>query len=600
MGTLMLRFVKVGHSWENNSRTLRFSERFRSFLDDHRHATYIILFMLIIVIGCLRIISTYKVFWQTWDEPFHIAAGMEWLDQGQFTYEPYHPPLARVVSAIGPYLNGVRIVENESPWPTIVYVGNTILHSGNEYEKNLTLARLGILPFYIVASLVVGLWAGRLGGNSGSLLAVLLFTSLPPILAHAGFATLDMGAAALSTATLYALTAWLNRPNLIHGFTVGIFAGLTILAKLSAVGFLIVNCLLIMMIYGLYLLRKSKPVEQQIVPTTKTWLASTSVILLLGALTVWGGYRFSVGHLLKFEDRPHEKIDHIVGTQGGLHELAYFVTEKAPVPAPEFLIGVRDFFSRNDQGHLAFFMGDIRTDGWWYYFPVILVFKTPLPFLFLSAAGILIIFKTVYREGGKSLPVFVPALAVVGILFVGLSGSVNNGLRQIISIYPLLAIIASYGAVRWVSARGELQVLKVCIVTLLTLWHLISSFVAHPDYLAYFNELARNRPEEIAVDSDLDWGQDLKRLSTALASRDITEVKIKYNGSAGIDLTKFNLPQTTELQPYQKETGWIAISIFNLTLGTGDAPYDQFQWLRDYEPIEKIGNSIWLYYIQEE
>ena len=43
-----------------------------------------------------------------------------------------------------------------------------------------------------------------------------------------------------------------------------------------------------------------------------------------------------------------------------------------------------------------------------------------------------------------------------------------------------------------------------------------SSLLAHPDYLAYFNELAGSRPENVLLDSDLDWGQDMKRLAKRL------------------------------------------------------------------------------------
>ena len=115
--------------------------------------------------------------------------------------------------------------------------------------------------------------------------------------------------------------------------------------------------------------------------------------------------------------------------------------------------------------------------------------------------------------------------------------------------------------------------------------------------MAYFNELAGKHPKEIVVDSDLDWGQDLKRLATTLNHRGIDEVAIKYNGSLGINLDHFNLPRTRELVPYQKTTGWIAISVFHLKLGRGRAPYDQYSWLNDYKPVEKVGKSIWLYYI---
>ena len=54
----------------------------------------------LVLLGSARIIATYKVFNHTFDEPVHVACGMEWLDKGSYTYEPQHPPLARVAGAL--------------------------------------------------------------------------------------------------------------------------------------------------------------------------------------------------------------------------------------------------------------------------------------------------------------------------------------------------------------------------------------------------------------------------------------------------------------------------------------------------------------------
>src|SRR5271170_7872208 len=80
------------------------SLNFLPFLE--RHSLYIVIALLLL--GTIRIVSTYSVFSYTFDEPAHLACGMEWLDKGVYTWEPQHPPLARVAAALGPYLMGVR------------------------------------------------------------------------------------------------------------------------------------------------------------------------------------------------------------------------------------------------------------------------------------------------------------------------------------------------------------------------------------------------------------------------------------------------------------------------------------------------------------
>src|SRR5579859_3705285 len=61
-----------------------------------------------VLFATIRIVATYSVFTHTNDEPSHVACGLEWIDKGTYTWEPQHPPLARVAAAIGPYLLGAR------------------------------------------------------------------------------------------------------------------------------------------------------------------------------------------------------------------------------------------------------------------------------------------------------------------------------------------------------------------------------------------------------------------------------------------------------------------------------------------------------------
>src|SRR5580700_921542 len=132
---------------------------------------HIFVFLLVLV-GSARIASTYWVFSQTSDEPPHIACGMEWLSRGTYHYEAQHPPLARAAVALGPFLAGVR----SFGLPDMADEGMALLYRDGHGDRNLALARLGILPFFWIACTVVYLWAKRYFGETAAAFAVLCFT----------------------------------------------------------------------------------------------------------------------------------------------------------------------------------------------------------------------------------------------------------------------------------------------------------------------------------------------------------------------------------------------------------------------------------------
>ena len=158
-----------------------------------------------VLIASARIVSTYTVFNHTFDEPAHIGTGMEWLDRGTYTWEPQHPPLARVAAALGPYLLGhhtrqlpKKVVTDQND--NLEHEGTAILYQGHDYDRTLAAARLGILPFFWIACLVVFEWGRRYFGAAVGALAVAIFSFLPPVLAHAGLATTDMALTAFTGA----------------------------------------------------------------------------------------------------------------------------------------------------------------------------------------------------------------------------------------------------------------------------------------------------------------------------------------------------------------------------------------------------------------
>ena len=526
-----------------------------------------------LLIGTLRIVATYRVFSQTWDEPAHVAAGMEWLDRGRYTYEPLHPPLARVATAIGPRLAGIR----SAGLPNVWLEGNSILYAGHRYDRNLTLARLGILPFFLLATFVVYLWAFRLGGAWAAGCATILFTTLPPVLGQAGLATTDMAVTATLALSGYAAITWLDRPSDQASIGLGLALALAVLSKFSALLFLPVGALAL----GCCRWSPGQTTDFRLPREVRTRHARLIGLTLI--LAVWAGYRFSVGPLL-----PPQLPTAAVATGPGviLDRLAH-----APMlPAPALFQGLGQLAAKNAAGHKSYLLGEVRSTGWWYFFPVAVGVKSPLPFLVLVGTGLAIALRATPPLRCRLLE---PTAIAAAILLVCLPSRINIGVRHVLPIFPFLAITAGIGAG---NLLRRARIWPRVAAALLIVWQLVVGVRVHPDYLAYFNELAGRHPERILVDSDLDDGQDLKRLADTLRERRVPSLWLAYAGSATV--AEHGLPPFRWLEPHQRVHGWVAASLYSIKLGSLDRPgYGDFTWLEQYQPVALIGRSIRLYYI---
>lgn len=506
------------------------------------------------LIGALMIVSTYETFSNTYDEPAHLAAGMEWLSRGAYTYEAQHPPLGRIAAAIGPYLYGDRSIGD----PSIFREGAKLLGRGDHYRTSLALARLGELPFFLLICGVVWAWGRRLADERGGAIAVLLVATNPNLLAHAGLATTDIGLTATLAAALLAFVVWLETPTWKISALLGAAFALTATSKFSSLAFL-APALVAILLARHYAVRDR---ERRSRPSA----ASIAITLLAASILVWAVYRFNVGPL----------------TEGGY-----------VVPAPAFFRGISTFISHGSGGHPAFLLGELSMTGWWYYFPVALLVKTPLPLLLFSLLGAAVAIRDLRTRRDWSGAALVAG--VVSILVVAAASKVDIGIRLVLPVYPLLAVLGASGAVElWERGATTLRQRRSAQATVAAglAASIFIAGAAHPDHLAYFNPLAGENPEGVLVDSNLDWGQDLYRLGDTVRRMRIDSLRIAYFGYA--NFAAAGVPNAKILFTTERPTGWIAASqtmLAGVWVGSG------YAWLRNYEPVGRVGSSLLLYYI---
>ena len=539
---------------------------------------YVIGVVVLIGIGVARIASTYTVFNGAYDEPFHIADGMEWLQEGRFTNQYRHPPLAGIVSALGPFLHGLRSPRRWKPAEqgesVIVEEGNAILYSNNDYWRNLALARIGTLPFFVLACVVTFLWSRRWFckgfSEAAGFWAVLLLVCTSPILGHAGLATNDVACAAGAVFALYRFVRWLEQPDAARWLWWGFATAFAVMCKYSNIPFL-GACYAVGFVFaarGTVRLRAKQ-----------AGLAACVVLFLM-----WATYRFTLIPLgTVYGAHPH--IDDILSSRPLLHSVWNAVLA-TPLPLTEAMMGVRDLVRHNAIGIDMYLLGQWSQSGWWHFFPVVLAVKTPIALLLLAAFGCGFVLRRWRTDAWQQV---LTAIFPIMILLVCMIARIDLGVRHILPIYPLLAIVA--GQAVTVLFRHSRP--AGAAAALLVAWVVVDSWRAHPDYLAHFNELAGSHPETILCESDLDWGQDLHRLSLRLHQRGIQEFSIAYFGTAFLD--RSDLPHWEPVSPTQPSRGYIAVSLHDLNIDY--AKDGSFAWLKSYTPVERIGKSIDLFYI---
>jgi len=131
----------------------------------------------------------------------------------------------------------------------------------------------------------------------------------------------------------------------------------------------------------------------------------------------------------------------------------------------------------------------------------------------------------------------------------------------------------------------------------LTIWYMMSSLLIAPHYLSYFNELAggSHNGNKYLLDSNLDWGQDLKGLSLYIKEKKIENLKVFYWGNDSCAYRKIKCQRKT----CNPEPGLFAVSVNHL-MGLTKRSQQCLKWLLKHNPIDKIGYSIFIYNISPE
>ncbi len=564
-----------------------------------RHPLYPIIATCATIIMLARCASTTQTFNHTIDEPFHIGAAIGLYDAHKHIVDMTHPPLPWLVVGIPLKAMGVAVPELHGDKVVMDFdqsaeVGRRVLFDQpHNYWTILTVARLTMLLWAALLAFYLYRICAWLASPLVACCAVVLLSTDPTILGHAALINNDVPAGAAFLATLFHGLRWIVkrrwRETVIAGVVVGLAAGTKFTAGLVAPTLILVIAIRV----GRTLWLNPLPfgprwrLAWRRVPTVPQMLLAG----LLAFLVLWSLYLLDVGTMDQqnfFNYTPKFKQ-----INPKIRQLT--------VPMPSLALGLLFQSVHSQNGHVAYLNGDFRGRGWVKYFPETLLVKEPVAWLIGIAIAIVgWLFMKRSRRPWLAALILLPALFY---LYIAVTGHVMIGIRHLVP-----AIALSYGFIAAVII-GIVRDRRIAVGMMAALFvaALVETGVRHPDYLSFFNVVAGgpSHGEKYLLDSNLDWGQDMYRLSEWL-KHDPKAVGRSYTMRVHNSLTVplLNVLGLDPAKQIAKPSGLFAISK-NYYYGLPDIQgigndlkhngEDYKTLLKGREPIARIGNSIDVY-----
>lgn len=248
-------------------------------------------------------------------------------------------------------------------------------------------------------------------------------------------------------------------------------------------------------------------------------------------------------------------------------------------------------FSHSMGGHHACVEGSFITCDW-HYFPGLLAVKTPLLTLVLTVLGMIGLLFAKRSVLVKSL-VILPPLFFLG---AAMQNRIHIGLRHILPVYPFLFLLAGYAG-SLIGRTKPFLIKRILIATLAIFFVLfaIRTVKIGPDHLAYFNELVGSAVQgaRLVADSNLNWGQDNKRLAEFVIKKEIPFIKIATEAE-NADIYDYYKLTWAPLGPgdmINPAPGFYALSIGYYT----SQQKDPSSWFYNRRPFYGVGKTFFVF-----
>jgi hypothetical protein len=499
------------------------------------------------------------------------------------------------------------------------------LYAGAAYVNR---ARAVFTAVAVLLGALLAWWAYRLAGSAAAISASLLFSLDPNFIAHGPLVKNDVLITLLMLLLLCAISFAGQRATWRSLAAIVFACAIAVNVKFSS---LIFAPILAIAVFVRSILPWSWNVAGKELTTRAARLLFSAAFCVVVALIAWGAiwcvYRFRASmapdQFVTFERRP--LLHDIAGREIAAADPQHRVPTDAQADSHPLSAKVRALLWMDDHHLLptawlfglldtyrmslyrsSFLLGEYSGTGWWYYFPLAMLFKTPMAALvgiFVLAALCLARFRFSKQDLPQSWTMFCLWLPIVIYGASAMRTNLNIGVRHVLPLYPFIYLLMAMAIARVlkISTRAARIALAVLACGLA-----IESLRCWPDYIPFFNVACGGSRGGIRLlgDSNLDWGQDLPLLAKWQESHPNVPLYLNYFGTADPQYYGIDYLQTGGgylfggRQPVpMKLPGVFAISASNLQ-GIQYTPETRRRYLDYWQrkmPIAVLGGSIYLY-----
>jgi hypothetical protein len=445
---------------------------------------------------------------------YHLAAG-----NCQLVHE--HPPLSKILAGLPllflqPDETDPRKWDQAPDSPIGKWTFEERFWEDNPqlFESVSFWARVPMILLTILTGILVFAFARELFGDVAAVLAVVLFSLEPTLVAHGRVVQTDVPAAFGYLLTTYALYKYLRTTTWRRALLLGAAGGVACLTKFSM--------LMVAPVIGAVYLALCWRGRR-----TQGSIKSVALHALTTALTAL----FVINAAYFFDHRE-------LGFEGvkWLHEgapnqpdaIVRFVEAVTYVLPTDFVLGVLWQIWHNGAGHNAGLLGMYSRTGWWYYFPVAFALKATLPFLLLSLASLGWGVERVIRGRERRFLFLLVPFAIYAA--ASMAGALNLGVRYFLPAYMFLFILGGALLERFWRAKQSRRA-GALLAAALVAWMCVEAARAYPDHMSYMNQLAYAQPHWWYLsDSNVEWGDDTRALAEYVRSKGETKVRAMFLG----------------------------------------------------------------------